>query len=174
MATSTREEIRVGEMAIRFLLEGDQSDGSVAMFEFEVPAGAKVAAPHSHDGFEETIYGLEGTLVWTVDGQAHEVGPGEVLSIPRGAVPPVRQRRRRRRQGPGDRHPRHPRPSVLPRGRGDPRCSGRRPSRPGCDRRSDPSPWADSRLPITLAEKESTYDPVSAHPSQRTRRLGPR
>jgi len=84
--TSMREQIRVGELAIRFLLEGEQTDGSVAMFEFDVPAGSKVAAAHSHDGFEETIYGLEGTLVWTIEGQAHEVGAGEVLSIPRGAV----------------------------------------------------------------------------------------
>jgi quercetin dioxygenase-like cupin family protein len=73
-------------MEIRFLLEGEQSDGSVAVFEFDVPAGSKVAAAHSHDGFEETIYGLRGTLVWTVEGQAHEVGSGEVLCIPRGAV----------------------------------------------------------------------------------------
>ena len=86
MTVSTREEIRVGGLAIRFLLEGEQSDGSVAMFEFDVPAGSKVAAAHSHDGFEETIYGLEGTLVWTIEGQAHEVGSGEVLFIPRGAV----------------------------------------------------------------------------------------
>ena len=86
ITASTREEIRVGEMTIRFLLEGDQSDGAVAVFEFEVPAGSKVAAPHSHDGYEETIYGLEGTLVWTVEGDPHEVGPGEVICIPRGAV----------------------------------------------------------------------------------------
>src|SRR5262249_2956663 len=86
MTASTREEIMVGELAIRFLLEGEQSAGSVAVFEFNVPAGSKVAAAHSHDGFEETIYGLEGTLVWTVEGEASEVGPGEVLCIPRGAV----------------------------------------------------------------------------------------
>ena len=86
ITASTREEIRVGEMTIRFLLEGDQSDGAVAVFEFEVPAGSKVAAPHSHDGYEETIYGLEGTLVWTVESDPHEVGPGEVICIPRGAV----------------------------------------------------------------------------------------
>jgi quercetin dioxygenase-like cupin family protein len=86
MATGTREEIRVGELAVRFLLEGRQSDGSVAAFEFAVPAGSRVAAAHSHDGYEETIYGLEGTLVWTVERQAHDVGPGEVLCIPRGAV----------------------------------------------------------------------------------------
>jgi quercetin dioxygenase-like cupin family protein len=86
MTASTREEIRVGEMTIRFLLEGEQSDGSVAVFEFDVPAGSKVAAPHSHDRYEETIYGLEGTLVWTVEGEPNDVGPGEVLCIPRGAV----------------------------------------------------------------------------------------
>ena len=68
MTVRAREEIRVGAMAIRFLLEGEQSDGSVAVFEFDVPAGSKVAAAHSHDGFEETIYGLEGTLVWTIEG----------------------------------------------------------------------------------------------------------
>lgn len=86
VATSTREEIRVGELVIRFLLEGEQSAGSVAVFEFDVPAGSKVAAPHSHDAYEETIYGLEGALVWTVDRERNEVGPGEVLCIPRGAV----------------------------------------------------------------------------------------
>ncbi|MFI5049683.1 MAG: cupin domain-containing protein [Gaiellales bacterium] len=73
-------------MAIRFLLEGDQSAGSVAVFEFDVPAGARVAAAHSHDGYEETIYGLDGVLAWTLEGAPIDVGPGEVLCIPRGAV----------------------------------------------------------------------------------------
>src|SRR5438552_3640615 len=86
MTTSTHEEIRVGQLAIRFLVEGDESDGAVAMFEFDVPAGAKVPVAHSHDGYEETIYGLEGVLTWTVEGVATEVGPGEALCIRRGAV----------------------------------------------------------------------------------------
>ena len=86
MATSTREEIRVGEMVIRFLVEGEQSGGSVAVFEFDVPAGSKVAAAHSHDGYEETIYGLEGVLTWTIEGTPIDVGRGEALLIPRGAV----------------------------------------------------------------------------------------
>ena len=30
------------------------------MFEFDVPAGARVLIAHSHDGYEETIYGLAG------------------------------------------------------------------------------------------------------------------
>ena len=86
MATNMREEIKVGELAIRFLIEGEQSGGSVAVFEFDVPAGAKVAAAHSHDGYEETIYGLEGVLTWTIEGTPTNVGPGETLCIPRGAV----------------------------------------------------------------------------------------
>jgi quercetin dioxygenase-like cupin family protein len=86
MTTSTREEIKVGQMAIRFLVEGEESGGSVAIFEFDVPAGAKIAAAHSHDGYDETIYGLEGVLTWTVEGTPTDVSPGEALFIPRGAV----------------------------------------------------------------------------------------
>jgi quercetin dioxygenase-like cupin family protein len=86
MATMTREEIRVGPLVIRFLIEGEESAGSVAVFEFDVPAGAKVAAAHSHDGYEETIYGLEGVLTWTIEGVPIDVGPSEALCIPRGAV----------------------------------------------------------------------------------------
>ena len=43
-------------------------------------------APHSHDAFEETIYGLAGTITFTVGGTDHEVGPGDAVFIPRGAV----------------------------------------------------------------------------------------
>jgi len=86
MATMAQEEIRIGGIDVRFLLEGEQTNGALAMFEFGVAAGTKVPAPHSHDAFDETIYGLEGVLTWTVDGEAHHVGPGEVLAIPRGVV----------------------------------------------------------------------------------------
>jgi len=84
--TGTHEEIRVGELVIRFLVESEGSGGSVAVFEFDVPAGAKVAAAHSHDGYEETIYGLEGVLTWTIEGTTTDVAPGEALCIRRGAV----------------------------------------------------------------------------------------
>ena len=86
MAATTREEITVEGMAIRFLLEGSQSAGSVAIFEFDVPSGARIAAAHSHDGYDETIYGLEGVLTWTIDGRPTEVGPHEAVFIPRGSV----------------------------------------------------------------------------------------
>jgi quercetin dioxygenase-like cupin family protein len=81
-----QDEIKVGSVVIRFLVEGEQSAGSVALFEFEVPAGAGVPAAHSHDGYEETIYGLKGVLTWTIEGAQVNVGPGETVVIPRGAV----------------------------------------------------------------------------------------
>jgi len=45
-----------------------------------------VPAPHSHDGFEETIFGLRGTTRWTVDGSEILVGSGESVCITRGVV----------------------------------------------------------------------------------------
>jgi quercetin dioxygenase-like cupin family protein len=81
------ETIRLGPLAVRFLITGENSGGSVAAFEVSVPAGHRLAAPaHSHDHYEETIYGLEGVLTWTVGGKPIEVGPGQALCIPRGAI----------------------------------------------------------------------------------------
>ncbi len=81
------ETIRLGTVTVRFLLTGDNSTGSVAVFEVSIPAAQRLAAPaHSHDHYEETIYGLAGVLTWTVDGKPFDVGPGQALCIPRGAI----------------------------------------------------------------------------------------
>jgi quercetin dioxygenase-like cupin family protein len=81
------ETIRLGPLAVRFLIAGEQTTGSVSMFELSVPSAQRLAAPaHSHDAFEETLYGLSGVLTWTVDGRTIDVGPGQALCIPRGAV----------------------------------------------------------------------------------------
>ena len=81
------ETIEFGPLAVRFLLTGDNSTGSVAIFELTVAGGQRLPAPaHSHDHYEETIYGLDGALTWTVDGKPIEVGPGQALCIPRGAI----------------------------------------------------------------------------------------
>jgi len=81
------ETIRLGPLGVRFLITGENATGSVAMFELDVPGAQRLAAPaHSHDHYEETIYGLVGVVTWTVDGKRIDVGPGEALCIPRGAV----------------------------------------------------------------------------------------
>ncbi|HLW61477.1 MAG TPA: cupin domain-containing protein [bacterium] len=81
------ETIRIGPLAVRFLITGENSNGSVAAFELVVPGAQRLAAPaHSHGRYEETIYGIDGVLTWTVDGKPFNVGPGQALCIPRGAI----------------------------------------------------------------------------------------
>jgi quercetin dioxygenase-like cupin family protein len=81
------ETIHLGPLVVRFLVTGHDASGSVALFELTVPGAQRLAAPaHSHDHYEETIYGIEGVLSWTVDGTRIDVGPGQALCVPRGAV----------------------------------------------------------------------------------------
>src|SRR5580704_16587056 len=81
------ETIHIGPLTLHFLITSEQSAGAVTVFEVMVPAGQRLAAPaHSHDHCEETVYGIDGVLTWTVDGRAIDVGPGQALCIPRGAV----------------------------------------------------------------------------------------
>jgi len=83
----SEETIIIGPLGIRFLLTGDDSNSNMSVFEVLVPAWQKLAAPaHKNDAYEETLYGIEGVLTWTVDGKPIEVGPGQALCIPRGAV----------------------------------------------------------------------------------------
>ena len=84
--TMDNDTITVGEFGVRFLVEAADSNGSASVFECHVPAGSRMPAPHSHDGFEETIYGLEGTTTWTIDGEAVDVGPGEAVCMRRGQI----------------------------------------------------------------------------------------
>ena len=79
----SEETIKIGPLGIRFLLTGNDSNGSVSVFEVLVPVGQKLAAPaHKKDAYEEILYGIEAVLTWTVDGTPTEVDPGQALCIP--------------------------------------------------------------------------------------------
>jgi quercetin dioxygenase-like cupin family protein len=80
------EIIRVGQIEVKFMLEAADTNGSVAMFEFIVPVGAKMPLPHSHRHYDETIYGVEGVVTFTVEGKSVDISPGESCFVPRGAV----------------------------------------------------------------------------------------
>ena len=86
MATDTANTIEVGSITVEFLVEAEDSNASVTVFECTVPAGARVPVAHSHDSFEETVYGLEGTCVYVIDGQEREIRPGDSVCIRRGQV----------------------------------------------------------------------------------------
>jgi len=83
----SEETIRLGALTVRFLITRENSSGSLAAFELLVPSAQRLTAPaHSHDHYEETIYGIDGVLNWVVDGRQIDVGPGQALCIPRGAI----------------------------------------------------------------------------------------
>lgn len=86
MTSVPAETIQVGALGVRFLVEAADSNGSASVFECFVPANSRMPAPHSHDAFEETVYGLEGTTTWTVDGATVEIAPGDAICIGRGAI----------------------------------------------------------------------------------------
>jgi quercetin dioxygenase-like cupin family protein len=71
----SEEVIRLGPLRLHFLVTGDNSLGSIAVFELMVAGGARLMTPaHSHNHYEETIYGIDGVLTWTVDGKPIDVG----------------------------------------------------------------------------------------------------
>jgi quercetin dioxygenase-like cupin family protein len=83
----SEETIRLGPLTVRCLITGENSNGTITAFELVVPAAQRLAAPaHSHDHYEETIYGLDGVLTWTVDGKQLALEAGQSLCIPRGAI----------------------------------------------------------------------------------------
>ena len=84
--TMDNDTIRIGDLGVRFLVEDADSNGSASVFECYVPADSRMPVPHSHDGFEETIYGLEGTTTWTIDSETIDIGPGEAVCVRRGQI----------------------------------------------------------------------------------------
>ena len=84
--TMDNDTITVGALGVRFLVEAADSNGSATAFECYVPANSRMPVPHSHDGFEETIYGLQGTTTWTIDGETVDVGPGQAVCVRRGQI----------------------------------------------------------------------------------------
>jgi quercetin dioxygenase-like cupin family protein len=84
--TTEDDTITIGDLGVRFLVEAADSNGTASVFECHVPANSRMPLRHSHDGFEETIYGLEGTTTWTIDNETIEVGPGEAVCVRRGQI----------------------------------------------------------------------------------------
>lgn len=86
MEAADDKVVRIGALALRFLVDETHGTGGLVMFEFAVPSGARVPAPHHHEHVDEVIFGLSGTITTTVDGREHHIGPGDSLFIPRGSV----------------------------------------------------------------------------------------
>ena len=80
------EIIDLGSLKLRFLQNKDETAGSIDMFEMTLQPNARMPIPHYHDRWDETIYGLDGTTTWKIDGKDIDLGPGETVFIKRGIV----------------------------------------------------------------------------------------
>jgi uncharacterized cupin superfamily protein len=78
-------EINIGQLSIRYLIDGSQS-ASLGMFELTVPPASHVPPPHSHSNNEELVYVLEGTLRYTVGADTRDLTPGQSMQTPRGTA----------------------------------------------------------------------------------------
>lgn len=82
MEAGQQDVVRIGELELRFRV----TDPSATVFEFIVPPQARVPAPHYHQEADEILYGIEGTLTLTINGEIRELTAGGVAFIPRGSV----------------------------------------------------------------------------------------
>jgi quercetin dioxygenase-like cupin family protein len=82
------DTIRVGEMSVTFLKTRHETGGALELFELTIPPFARVLLPHIHRQYDETIFGVDGTVTWTLQGEGEdkptEVRRGTTLFIPRG------------------------------------------------------------------------------------------
>lgn len=86
MPNTVAQPIQVGDLTVLFHVDADQSGGSVTVFECVAPANARMPAPHSHDDFDETVFGLEGVTSYTVGGKRIDLNAGESLFVRRRVI----------------------------------------------------------------------------------------
>lgn len=86
MQPQDQPAIHVGQLQIRYLLDGTVSGAGSGLFELTVPPGARVPPAHSHRDNEEIVYVLEGTLRYRVDDEVRDLAPGDRMYTPRGSV----------------------------------------------------------------------------------------
>ena len=80
-----QETIRVGQMSVTFLKTRHETDDTLDMFELTIPPLISVIVPHIHRDYDEMVLGMNGITTWTLNGEILIVGPGEILTIPRGS-----------------------------------------------------------------------------------------
>ena len=78
--------LRIGQLEIRYLVDGTVSGAGMGVFELTVPPGARVPPAHSHKNNEEIVYVLDGVLRYRVDDETRDLKPGERMYTPRGSV----------------------------------------------------------------------------------------
>jgi mannose-6-phosphate isomerase-like protein (cupin superfamily) len=76
--------IRVGEMSVTFIKTRHETDGAFDLFELTIPPMVRIPMPHIHRKYDETIFGVDGIMTWTLNDKPRHVCRGTTLYIPRG------------------------------------------------------------------------------------------
>lgn len=84
MQQPQEQVIQVGELEMRFFVNGTHTGGHLAVAEMVVPPAARTPPPHAHANIDETVVGIAGTLTYMVDDVEYEVTPGARIFSPRG------------------------------------------------------------------------------------------
>jgi quercetin dioxygenase-like cupin family protein len=80
------DTIQIGQLTIRYLVDGVVTGADSGMFELTVGPGARVPPAHSHRDNEEIVYVIEGVLRYAVDDEQRDLTAGEHMFSPRGSV----------------------------------------------------------------------------------------
>ncbi len=80
------EPIQVGNLSVTFLKSRHETEGTLDLFELTIPPAAYINVPHLHRDYDETILGMDGMTIWTLDDKRIILRPGQQLCIPRGTV----------------------------------------------------------------------------------------
>jgi mannose-6-phosphate isomerase-like protein (cupin superfamily) len=74
----------LGSIGVRFMLDGDSSDGGFSLVEHPMSARALAAPLHRHTREDEYSYVLEGRMGALLGDDVLEAGPGDLVLKPRG------------------------------------------------------------------------------------------
>lgn len=80
------EMIDFGPFQVNFLRSKHDTEGSVDVFELILSAEGRMPVPHYHEDWDETVYGVEGVVTYTIGGVRHDIAPGDSAFVPRGVV----------------------------------------------------------------------------------------
>jgi mannose-6-phosphate isomerase-like protein (cupin superfamily) len=74
----------LGSIGVRFMLDGEESDGGFSLVEHPMSAHALAAPLHRHAREDEYSYVLEGRMGALLGDDVLEAGPGDLVLKPRG------------------------------------------------------------------------------------------
>jgi hypothetical protein len=75
--------INFGSFQVNFLRSKHDTKGALDIFELILSPEGKMPVPHYHESWEETVYGLEGTITYTIAGAVRHRAGRHGLCAPR-------------------------------------------------------------------------------------------